>query len=313
MGLVSFIIPHFNSSIFLVQTVSSLFQQTYRDIEVVVVDDGSTDLELEALFKLKETWPEIRIFHRPNYLVKGANSCRNYGLEKSNGVFVNFVDADDILIADKIEKQMMLFSRNSSFGMVVCKTRYFRNSLSNQVELLQKLEFGCDTDFLEYYLSKMGVWCTNSALIRRGAIGETRFKEGQMDAHEWLFFLSLMLNDVKVSAVNEVLVMKRIHQNTVGNINIKYKTPSLLEARKIIFSKILNYSNPKRNYYLKLLLDDINALLKTTGKCGQFRLYFSTLIFFKLNFVKFVRGFILFFVFWILKKGTSFSVISLYE
>jgi glycosyltransferase involved in cell wall biosynthesis len=274
------------------------------------VDDGSTDLELEALFKLKETWPEIRIFHRPDNLVKGANSCRNYGLEKSIGEFVNFVDADDVLIADKIEKQITLFSRNSSLGMVVCKTRYFRNSLANQVELLQKLEFESDTDFLEYYLSKMAVWCTNSALIRKEALGPTRFKEGQIDAHEWLFFLSLLLNNVNVSAVNEVLVMKRIHQNTVGNINIRYKTPSLLEARKIIFSKIQNYRSPKRDYYLKLLLEDVNGLLRTSGKCGQFRLYFDTLIFFKLSFVKLVRGFALFFVFWILKKGTSFSVIS---
>ena len=313
MGLVSFIIPHFNSSSFVEQTVLSLFQQTYRDIEVIVVDDGSTDLELEALFRLKETWPEIRIFHRPKNLVKGANSCRNYGLEKSRGEFVNFVDADDVLIKEKIEQQMMLFLNNSSLGMVVCKTRYFLDSVFNQLELLQKLEFTDNTDFIGSYLSRIGVWCTNSALIKKRSIGQIRFKEGQIDGHEWLFFLRLMLNNVKVSAVNEVFVLKRKHSNTIGNMSMVKKLPSLLEARKIVFSRLKDSSLPKKKNYLDLLLADVNSLLRSSAKVGLMVVYMDSIRFFRLSALQRVRAIILFFVFWIFKRGNSLSVISSYE
>lgn len=310
MAVVSFIIPHYNSSKFLSETISSLYSQVFPDFEVIVVDDGSIEIELNELYKLKDIWPHIRIYQRPYYMVKGANSCRNFGLTLSRGEYVNFVDSDDVLLSNKIESQMRLFDNDSSLGMVVCKTMYFRDFLSNHVGLLQKLEYSHDSDFLSCYLSKVGVWCTNSALIKKSALLQNKFKEGQIDAHEWLFFLNLMLDGVKVSAVNEVLVLKRIHSNTIGNIDIKYKIHSLLEARLSIFSRLVNFNSSKKNTYIKLLLADINSLLRTTAKCGQFKLFFTAISFINLSIIQMLRAFFFFFVFWIFKKGDSFSVIS---
>jgi hypothetical protein len=200
------------------------------------------------------------------------------GLKLAKGNFVNFVDSDDLLLPDKIERQLEIFSNDPTLGMIVCKTRYFRESPANQLELLQKIEFTKDSDFLECYLSRLGVWCTNSALIKKSLIGEHTFKEGQVDAHEWLFFLVLMLGGMKVSAVNDIGVLKRIHSQSIGNLTMRLKLPSLLEARLLILDQLLKIQGPDQKKYMQLLLADLNSHLRTTAKVGHFRLYCKTIL-----------------------------------
>ena len=151
------------------------------------------------------------------------------------------------------------------------------------------------------------------ALIKKRSIGQIRFKEGQIDGHEWLFFLRLMLNNVKVAAVNEVFVLKRKHSNTIGNMSMVKKLPSLLEARKIVFSRLKDSSLPKKKNYLDLLLADVNSLLRSSAKVGLMVVYMDSIRFFRLSALQRVRAIILFFVFWIFKRGNSLSVISSYE
>ncbi len=100
--LVSIIIPSFNAAKFVGEAIESALAQTYPHVEVVVIDDGSTDESVEVLRSFGEA---IRWETGPN---RGACAARNRGLELANGEVIQFLDADDLLYPEKIERQLPL-------------------------------------------------------------------------------------------------------------------------------------------------------------------------------------------------------------
>jgi glycosyltransferase involved in cell wall biosynthesis len=118
--LVSLVLPTYNRSVFLQDAVSSIFDQTYRPIEVLVVDDGSTDDTKEIVRRLKEQADkksqfELRYYYQENH---GAPAARNLGLLKSEGEFIHFLDSDDILHPQAIETQIDVLRESANVDFV---------------------------------------------------------------------------------------------------------------------------------------------------------------------------------------------------
>jgi len=107
--LVSIVIPAFNNAEYIEQTVQSALDQTYLNIEVIVVDDGSTDNTLEILKVFED---KIRIIAQDN---GGPASARNAGIKESRGEYIAFLDGDDLFFDNKIEIQMNIFE---SYGQI---------------------------------------------------------------------------------------------------------------------------------------------------------------------------------------------------
>ena len=99
---VSVIIPCYNQANFLDETLQSVLNQTYTNWECIVVDDGSTDNTVLIIedYCLKDH--RFQIVTRPKSKIKGANSCRNYGFEKSQGAYIQWFDSDDLMRKDKL-------------------------------------------------------------------------------------------------------------------------------------------------------------------------------------------------------------------
>ena len=114
--LVSIIIPAFNAEMYIEDCLNSVINQTYQNIEIIVVNDGSTDLTLELVNSFND--PRIILINQEN---KGCSASKNQGLRIANGDFIQYLDADDFLSSDKIEKQVnkLRFKKNST---AVCKT-----------------------------------------------------------------------------------------------------------------------------------------------------------------------------------------------
>jgi len=111
-GLVSVIIPTFNRAHFLPDTIRSVYRQTYRPIELLVVDDGSTDNTTSVLDSLaEEAGPSVR-FHHIQQSNLGAPAARNRGLIESQGEFIQFLDSDDILHPQKLEIQTRILQKH---------------------------------------------------------------------------------------------------------------------------------------------------------------------------------------------------------
>lgn len=100
MNRVSIVIPVYNGEKYIQETLESVLGQTYADREVIVVDDGSTDGTLEILSTYGD---KLRVFRQEN---RGAAAARNKGIQEATGKWVAFVDADDVWLPEKLEKQL---------------------------------------------------------------------------------------------------------------------------------------------------------------------------------------------------------------
>ncbi len=125
--LVSIIIPLYNAEQFIVETIHSVLDQTYQNIEVIIVDDGSTDQSLQKVSALAND--QIRLFKQNN---KGASAARNYGLKEAKGDYIQFLDSDDLLAPDKIEKQIAQIKEHSLNTVAYCSTVYFPNGADHR-------------------------------------------------------------------------------------------------------------------------------------------------------------------------------------
>lgn len=94
---ISIIVPIYNTEKFLSRCVSSILGQTYKNIEVILVDDGSTDTSLELCHHFNSQDDRVKVFHRDN---AGAGAARNFGIEQATGNYIGFVDADDWVDSD---------------------------------------------------------------------------------------------------------------------------------------------------------------------------------------------------------------------
>lgn len=112
MVKVSIIMPVYNASEFLEMSCGSVDKQTLKDVELICVDDGSTDDSLDLLNTLKGKFKFIKIFTQKN---QGSGKARNYGMSKAEGEYIAFLDADDIFIdEDALEKMYFYGSKNNA-------------------------------------------------------------------------------------------------------------------------------------------------------------------------------------------------------
>jgi glycosyltransferase involved in cell wall biosynthesis len=117
--LISVIMPCFNSELSIVQSVDSVLQQTYKNLELLIIDDGSTDSTNQILHSIVARDHRVRLFTQENL---GPSAARNKGLRKSNGSYIAFLDSDDYWSLDFLEKlEKALLSRsNNKFTLAYC-------------------------------------------------------------------------------------------------------------------------------------------------------------------------------------------------
>src|SRR5260370_37555658 len=116
VGLVSVIIPAYNEAATVERTISSVRNQTYSDLEMQLVDDGSTDETAAIVQRLADIDHRITLLRKPT---GGLVSARNYGIAHAGGEFIAPIDADDLWYQDKIENQMVVMrDRGDQVGLV---------------------------------------------------------------------------------------------------------------------------------------------------------------------------------------------------
>jgi len=125
-GLVSVVVPTHNRADIILDALDSVWRQTYRPIELIVVDDGSTDdTEVEVhkwrLSRERQEIFSIRYVLQEN---QGANAARNRGIKEARGEYVAFLDSDDRWLPEKLQKQMAIFHADPNVGGVYCGLRY---------------------------------------------------------------------------------------------------------------------------------------------------------------------------------------------
>lgn len=117
---VSVIIPTYNRGYIIRKSVESVLNQTYRDYELIIVDDGSTD-DTESVIR---GYDDARIRYCRLDVNGGVCAARNYGISIADGGYIAFQDSDDMWYPDKLERQMALIENDEGAGFVYCKLKY---------------------------------------------------------------------------------------------------------------------------------------------------------------------------------------------
>ena len=131
LPLVSIIIPVYNAESYVAETIQSALSQTWPNKEIIIIDDGSTDNSLAIINQYQRE--NVKIFTQQN---KGASIARNYGLQEAKGEYIQFLDADDLLSANKITAQMNLLAGYEGY-IGLCVTMHFQDGtdhLSNPAD-----------------------------------------------------------------------------------------------------------------------------------------------------------------------------------
>ncbi len=136
MDLISVIVPIYNLDAYLYQCVNSIVQQTYKNLEIILVDDGSTDNAVEICEFFRKSDPRIRVIAKPN---GGLVSARKAGLNESSGKYVYYVDGDDWIDPDCIEQYFNIAKRD---GSEIVIGDYSREFLGNFVVMRNTLKPG---------------------------------------------------------------------------------------------------------------------------------------------------------------------------
>lgn len=117
LALVSVVVPAFDAEEYLRESVESVLAQTHRELEVVVVNDGSRDRTLDVALKLQARDDRVAVLQLPH---GGPSEARNVGLAGTSGDFVMFLDADDVIAPEKIDKQLTVLALRPDVEMVLC-------------------------------------------------------------------------------------------------------------------------------------------------------------------------------------------------
>ena len=115
---ISVIIPTYNTADFIEEAINSVWEQTLQPLEVIVVDDGSTDNTCDILKRNKN----IEVYYQNNL---GPASARNYGIQKSNGHFIAFLDADDLWKPDHLRRSFEVFQQHEDIDATMAKMKYW--------------------------------------------------------------------------------------------------------------------------------------------------------------------------------------------
>jgi glycosyltransferase involved in cell wall biosynthesis len=209
---VSVVIPTYNYGRFVGQAIKGALAQTHPIEEIIVVDDGSNDNTREVVEKFDAP---VRYIRQAN---AGVCAARNNGVEKASGDFIAFLDADDVWLPEKIEKQIAKFGEDAQIGLVHCGMREFDSASGETVYLHAKGNEGWVADDLLLFAESVTV--SGSAIVVRRAAFEnvsgfdTNLKVGE----DWDFCYRLA-RKFKVGFVPELLVDYRNHgKNTHFNV-----------------------------------------------------------------------------------------------
>jgi len=213
MPKVSIIIPTYNREKFIIETIQSVLNQTVKDLEIIIVDDGSTDNTKDIVKKLIEKDNRIKYFYQENC---GRPAVpRNFGFKNSIGEYVAFLDSDDIWFPEKVEEQIKLFEKdkNGKLGFVDCGHIIIDE---NGTEMKKHYNFHSYRGYIfQEFLRDNLILTPGSILIKRSVLNKLGlFDERFKFMDDWDMWLKIS-KYYNFDSVDENLFKYRVHKNSV--------------------------------------------------------------------------------------------------
>ncbi len=223
MKKVSVIIPMYQSEKYIRQCLDSVLRQTFRDMEIIVIDDGSADRGPKICEELGRTDDRIRLHRQKN---GGVSAARNYGIETAGGEYLFFLDSDDVIHPLLIEN-MVRQAEERQADLVFCGYRKLEARELNKVLDMAWAEKESDAVLdaasaegkdaenwfhIQYVNQLSGI---GGKLLRRAAIGALRFDRSLINGEDTLFLYYFIRSQIRVACLRKDWYYYRIHPESV--------------------------------------------------------------------------------------------------
>jgi glycosyltransferase involved in cell wall biosynthesis len=212
---VSIIIPTYNHSEYIRKCVDSVIAQTYKNIECIIINDGSTDQTEKELEKLQFVYPSLKIYTKDN---GGLSSARNTGIKNATGEIICFLDSDDYWLPNKLLNQIEVL--NKGYDCVFSGYKFFDE---DNLETESKEEIKSQLDFYDFIGRNPITGSASSIMIRRECVdknGIFNTKLRSLEDLEYWFRLFIAGYNFKAVHSEDVRIMKRNN----GNMSQDYLT-----------------------------------------------------------------------------------------
>lgn len=240
---VSVIVPVYNVEKFIDKCLNSLVNQTLKEIEIIVVNDGTKDNSQKIIDKYVKKYPDkIKSYIKEN---GGQGSARNYGLKKATGEYIGYVDSDDFVEKD-MYKKLYNKAKENNYDIVVCGN--YNVSEDYQNKNIDAFINNYNTDLENIFFGKMAVW---NKIYKRDILikNKLEFKE-KVWYEDLAFTLKAIMNSNTFAFIDEPLYDYLIREgSTMNNSNVQ-RNLEILDA----FNDILSYiqHNKKEEYFSKI-------------------------------------------------------------
>lgn len=261
---VSVIIPIYKVEKYLNKCIESVVGQTHRDLEIILVDDGSPD----GCPAICDAWAakdsRIKVIHQDN---KGLSGARNSGIEVCTGEYVCFIDSDDYVSKDYVEK-LLLAAEGAGADVAICRFYLLNDASGELVEPFKmgRADYSAETIGELYCLTmvKSPVGYAWNKLYRRELIGASRFEEGRL-YEDGPFNSEVLLNAKKIVTITDCLYCYRQRADSI--VSAKDREKQVKKVRDychtiyVCIERLKGRMNDRQmtvyaGFFLKYLLDN---------------------------------------------------------
>lgn len=236
--MVSIIIPAYNTEKYIAETINSVLNQTYKEWELIVVDDGSTDNTAKIVKAFCEKDNRIQYFYKEN---SGVSDTRNYGMEKAKGEYIVFLDSDDVWLNIFLEETLSVLKENENIGAVNTNVQ-FVDYKSNKTSIFYRGVTSSDINKLIFFELKNKTTGPSGTVVKTNLAKKINgFNKDLSNVADKMFYIDLS-KITNIANIDKVLWYYRVHNDNmhkdVNNIISDFeKYFTILKQKEIIDKK----------------------------------------------------------------------------
>lgn len=229
--MVSVVMPTYNRADFLPRAIESVLNQTYRDFEFIIIDDGSEDNSWELLKTYAQKDHRIRLLK--NKKNRGISYARNRGNAAARGKYIMIMDSDDISMPQRMEKHVAFMQVHPDVVLSTSLRKSLQGDMEDQPPMSRY-----EPSLLFHITIGHGEWVLRRAFLNKFSI---RYDETQIVAEDYDYLRQILINHGKIGYLDEILYLRRHHKT---NSNEYYRLQKVNEQMNS-FRFLLNYGVPE--------------------------------------------------------------------
>lgn len=252
---VSVVIPSYNKSSYISDTVQSVINQDYPDIEIIVVDNGSTDGTIQVLAELESKFQNLKFIKNESNL--GPSGARNVGILASTGEYVFFLDGDDVFFPTKIRTQVRLMETDMSLGLSLTSYLITNDHVSN----IRLVSFSNFSKLIHGWFSMRGFGglVESTGCIRKKFLTDSLLFDETLMGSEGLDFTKKWASEHRSELIKVPLTLYRMSEN-----QLHLNTSAIAENMTRITFKYFNGDSRKRLLHSQQAFFALDAIRSET-------------------------------------------------